>query len=292
MKSKKKNSAPEIENFLQSCSERVEKKLEENFRERQNHGGLIEAVRYSSLGGGKKIRPALVYATAQTVGLTREKVDDVACAIELMHAYSLIHDDLPAMDDDDVRRGRPTLHKAFGEALAILAGDAMQTMAFETLVSSATLDDRCKIKAAEILADVAGTEGMAGGQALDVTLTGAAPDIGAVETMHRLKTGRLMSACIRMTLLCSEEPLSETRRALENYADHVGLCFQIRDDILDLQTDADCENKATYPALLGIEESNKELRRVADLCTAGLAPLDERAQTLRLLTRYIVEREV
>ncbi len=292
MKSKRKNSSSETEGFLRSCSERVEKKLEENFRERRTHGGLIEAIRYSSLGGGKKIRPALVYATAQTLGLADEKVDDVACAIELIHAYSLIHDDLPAMDDDDVRRGQPTLHKAFGEALAILAADAMQTMAFEMLVSSATLDDRCKIEATRMLAEVAGTEGMAGGQALDVTLADAAPDIGTVETMHRLKTGRLMSACIRITLLCSEGHSNETRQALENYADNVGLCFQIRDDVLDLQTDVDCEKKATYPALLGVEESNKELRRVADLCLAGLAPLGERAQTLRLLTRYIVEREI
>ena len=292
MKSKRKNSSSETEGFLRSCSERVEKKLEENFQERRTHGGLIEAIRYSSLGGGKKIRPALVYATAQTLGLADEKVDDVACAIELIHAYSLIHDDLPAMDDDDVRRGQPTLHKAFGEALAILAADAMQTMAFEMLVSSATLDDHCKIKATRMLAEVAGTEGMAGGQALDVTLADAAPDIGTVETMHRLKTGRLMSACIRITLLCSEGHSSETRQALENYADNVGLCFQIRDDVLDLQTDVDCEKKATYPALLGVEESNRELRRVADLCLAGLAPLGERAQTLRLLTRYIVEREI
>lgn len=292
MKNKKENNTSEIEDFLQSCSKRVEEKLEEDFRKRKNHGGLIEAIRYSSLGGGKKIRPALAYATAQAVGLAREKVDDVACAIELTHAYSLIHDDLPAMDDDDVRRGRPTLHKAFGEALAILAGDAMQTMAFEMLALSAALDESHKIQAAGMLAGVAGTEGMAGGQALDVTLAGAAPDIGTVETMHRLKTGRLMSACIRMTLLCSEGHPKEAQRALENYADHVGLCFQIRDDILDLQTDADCKNKATYPALLGVEESNRALHRVADLCLTALAPLGERARTLRLVTRYIVEREV
>ncbi len=251
----------------------------------------MDAIRYASLGGGKKIRPALTYATAQTVGLPFERVDDVAAAIELVHAYSLIHDDLPAMDDDDIRRGHPTLHKVFSEALAILAGDAMQTMAFEMLLSSTTINDRCKVEIAGTLAGVAGTEGMAGGQAMDVTMTTAA-EIEAIETMHRLKTGTLMSACIRITLICSDNLPVETCRALENYAGHIGLCFQIRDDILDMKSDSSCEKKLTYPAILGLNGAEKELRRIGELCLTNLNPLNASAQTLRLLTRYMVEREI
>ncbi len=292
MKNTEKNKPPEAEDFLHSCSARIERKLEEKFRGRRDPGGLLDAIRYSSLGGGKKVRPALTYATAEAIGLAFGQVDDAACSIELIHAYSLIHDDLPAMDDDDVRRGRPTLHKAFDEALAILAGDAMQTMAFEILVSSAALDLRRKAETVRLLAEVAGTEGMAGGQTMDVASVGTTPDIAEVETMHRLKTGSLMSACIRMALICGGDQPAATRSALGYYAAHVGLCFQIRDDILDLRSDASCANKPTYPALLGLDRADTELRRIGDLCLASLAPLNASAKTLRLLTRYIVEREI
>ena len=284
------NRHSEVENFLQHCSTRVAQELEANFRGRTNSGGLIDAIRYAT-AGGKKVRPALVYATARTLDLRFEQIDDVACAIELMHAYSLIHDDLPAMDDDDLRRGNPTLHKAFDEATAILAGDAMQTMAFERLACSATLDNRQKIGAIRLLSHTAGTEGMAGGQILDIILTGKIQDIHSVESVHRLKTGSLMSACINIPLECADTQPTAVRRALSDYAEQIGLCFQIRDDILDLNTDACGGNKPTYPATLGVKGAQRELRRISNLCLASLERLGDTTRMLQLLTRYIAERD-
>ena len=292
MKNTERNKHSQAEDFLQSCSTRVEKKLEAIFRTRTNSYHLIDAIRYSTLGVGKKIRPSLIYATAQITATPFETVDDIACAIELIHAYSLIHDDLPAMDDDDMRRGRPTLHKAFDEALAILSGDAMQTMAFEILADSTNLNNRCKIQAIKLLAEVAGTEGMAGGQTMDIALAGTTPNIGTVEVIHRLKTGSLMSACINMLLICNKNLPLETQRALKEYAQHIGLCFQIRDDILDLKVDMSCERQPTYPATLGLENSQKELHRLGDLCLASLNTLDASTQTLTSLTQYIIERKI
>ena len=251
----------------------------------------MDAIRYSSFKGGKKVRPALVYAVAQTIDLPLEKVDDIACAIELIHTYSMIHDDLPAMDDDELRRGYPTLHRAFDEAVAILAGDAMQALAFEVLTLSPTLSDQQKVKVIQLLAAIAGTEGMAGGQTLDMVLTGETPDIDTVETIHRLKTGSLMSACIRMPLACSDGHDDAVQNSLENYADQIGLIFQIRDDILDLHTDTANENKPTYPAVLGLEGAKRELQRGAEQCLANLETLGAPAQPLRLLTRYIAVHE-
>ena len=289
---KRRDAGAETGKFLQSCSRRVEQHLEEHFRGRQNPGGLMDAIRYSSLGGGKKIRPALAYAAARALGLAFGKMDNAACAIELIHAYSLIHDDLPAMDDDDMRRGRPTLHKAFGEALAILAGDAMQTMAFEILATSPALDHRRRTEAVALLARAAGTEGMASGQIMDIMLAEQTPDVGTVEAMHRLKTGSLISACVRIALLCADDLSDATQHALEEYAEHIGLCFQIRDDVLDLKADSSDGNHATYPAVLGLEATEKELQRVAKACLTSLETLDSSADTLRLLTHYVAEREV
>lgn len=289
MKKTEKNNHSQVTDFLCHCSERVDHRLKENFSRRKNSYQLIDAIRYSSIGG-KKIRPALVYATSDIARLPPEWMDDVACSIELMHAYSLIHDDLPAMDDSRLRRGRPTLHRSFTEAIAILAGDAMQAIAFEMLVNSSTLDDSCKVSAVSLLARAAGTEGMAGGQAMDIALTARTPDIHTVETMHRMKTGSLIAACIHIPLACSGETPPAVHRALSDYASHIGLCFQIQDDILDLETDVINKNKPTYPSTIGWHNAREELLRLSDLCLKSLEPLNTRAQKLRWLTRYIVER--
>ena len=252
---------------------------------------MLDAIRYAGIGGGKKIRPALIYAVAQIVGLPLEQADDIACSVELMHTYSLIHDDLPTMDDDDLRRGRPTLHKAFNEALAILAGDAMQTISFEILADSDELSAPRKVSAICLLARASGTEGMAGGQAMDIALPGEVPDIRTVKTMHRLKTGSLISACVHIPLSCNKKTPRAIHRALDDYANRIGLCFQIRDDILDLKADASCGKKATYPSAIGLENTLAELHRIGEACMTSLEPLGETAQQLRHLTRYIVERE-
>ena len=250
------------------------------------------AIRYSILGGGKKIRPALTYATASAIGLPFGQVDDIACAVELIHTHSLIHDDLPAMDNDDLRRGRPALHRAFNEALAILAGNSMQTLAFEVLASSETLDARDKAEAISLLARATGIEGMSGGQAIDVTLVGTTPGIAKIETMHRLKTGSLMSTCVELALICADDVPAETREALASYATQIGLCFQIRDDMLDLQSDESSKDKLTYPAVLGFEQTKQELQRIGQMCLEKLQPLNASAEILRLLTRYISERGI
>ncbi len=292
MKKAEKNKRSQVTNFLLSCSARVDQRLEENFQRRNNFYGLLDAIRYSSVGGGKKVRPALTYAAARIIGLPLEQADDIACSIELMHTYSLIHDDLPIMDDDNLRRGRPALHKAFNEALAILAGDAMQTIAFEILADSSELSAPCKVSAIRLLAKASGTEGMASGQAMDIALPDETPDLHTVETIHRMKTGSLISACIHMPLACSKTAPCATHRAFDEYASRIGLCFQIRDDILDLKTDMSCGKKATYPAAIGLEKSLAELHRLAQACMTSLEPLGEAAQQLRHLTWYIVEREV
>ena len=291
MKKAETNKHAKVTNFLFSCSARVDQRLDENFRRLNNFYGLLDAIRYSSIGGGKKIRPALIYAVAQIIGLPLEQADDIACSIELVHTYSLTHDDLPTMDDDNLRRGRPALHKAFNEALAILAGDAMQAIAFEILANSSELSAPCKVSAIRLLAKASGTEGMAGGQAMDIALSDKVPDIRTVETIHRLKTGSLISACVHIPLACTKRTSRAIGLALDDYASHIGLCFQIRDDVLDLETDASSGKKATYPSAIGLKNTLAELHRLGEMCMASLEPLGEAAQQLRHLTWYIVERE-
>lgn len=294
----KKNETRDIRSFLQECSERTKKNLECYYRKQQGPRQLIEAIKYSSLGNGKMIRPGIIYATAQIYDLPTEKIDGIACATELMHAYSLIHDDLPAMDDDDFRRGQPSLHKRFGEALAILAGDAMHAMAFELLVSSTNLTQQEKIEVINILAHAAGTAGMSGGQAMDVTQHRDV-DIRTVEKIHRLKTGALIKACVLMVSSCNQSADAGKHEALRKFSDDIGLCFQIRDDLLDVEPDREKRKqpgektiKLTYPSVLGYEKANRELLNLRDLCLGSLEALDHRAQTLRELTRYVAERPV
>jgi geranylgeranyl pyrophosphate synthase len=235
---------------------------------------LHEALRYSVLGGGKRVRPALVYATAAALGVQTEQVDGAACAVELIHAYSLVHDDLPAMDNDDLRRGRPTCHKAFDEATAILVGDALQVLAFELLTDGPGLppSTTMRLRLVSLLARASGTQGMAGGQALDLAATGRKLNLAEVEQMHARKTGALIHASVMMAACCSNTVSEQTLQALDDYARAIGLAFQIQDDLLDVEGDpavtgkasgADIAlNKPTYPAVAGVEASRTRMHQL------------------------------
>jgi farnesyl diphosphate synthase len=228
---------------------------------------LHQAMRHAALGGGKRIRPLLVYVTGQMLGAKLATLDRPAAAVELIHAYSLVHDDLPAMDDDELRRGRPTCHRAFDEATAILAGDALQCLAFEVL-AEAPLEESMRLAMLRTLAAASGTRGMAGGQALDLAAEGQRLDVPQLEAMHRMKTGALIRASVRLGALAAGAG-APVQTALDGYADALGLAFQIRDDILDVEGSAEAlgktagkdarADKATYPGLLGMAESGKRL---------------------------------
>ena len=262
---------------------------------------LHEAMRYAVLGSGKRLRPALVYAAGEALGAPAEALDPPACAVELIHAYSLVHDDLPAMDDDDLRRGSPTCHRRFDEATAILAGDALQALAFDLVTgdAAATTAPALRARMAGTLAAAAGAEGMAGGQAFDLFACGHAATLDELERMHRYKTGALIRASVLLGALAADAPAEDAER-LGRYGEAVGLAFQIVDDILDVTADtatlgktqgADLErNKPTYPALLGLEGARAHAARRRDEALEALADGGERFEPLRALARFVVER--
>jgi len=283
---------------------------------------LHAAMRHAVLDGGKRIRPLLVYATAHALGDDRDALDAPAIAVELVHAYSLVHDDLPAMDDDALRRGKPTVHVAFDEATAILAGDALQALAFEQLATAALPAD-IRVAMLRELAVAAGARGMCGGQALDIDATGqnwgqsevlhrnARPNpedrceihsdpMSALQRMHALKTGALLRASVRLGALAADADAA-ARQALDAFADALGLAFQIRDDLLDIEGDSAtlgktagkdvAQAKATFPALLGIEASRARLQQLAQAMQAALAGFDGGADPLRDIARQVVTRD-
>jgi geranylgeranyl pyrophosphate synthase len=264
---------------------------------------LHEALRYSALGGGKRVRPVLVYSTANALGIPETVVDGVACAVELIHAYSLVHDDLPAMDDDDLRRGRPTCHKAFDEATAILVGDALQVLAFETLASGPGLpaDAAIRLELVRLLAIASGTSGMAGGQALDLAAVGRQLSLAEVEEMHGRKTGALIHASVMMAAACSERISESLTRALDEFARAVGLAFQIQDDLLDIEGDATLLGKATgadrahdkptYPSSVGVDAARRRMNELHARALAALAIIGPRAATLASVSDWLVLRK-
>jgi farnesyl diphosphate synthase len=263
---------------------------------------LHEAMRYSVLGGGKRIRPALLFATARTLGLAEGEVEAAACAIELIHVYSLVHDDLPAMDDDDLRRGRPTCHKAFDEATAVLVGDSLQPLAFQLLARDPALPASAAVRLAlvDLLSEASGSSGMAGGQAIDLAVQGRKPDIEQVEDMHARKTGALIRASVLMAAGCVPELDRRLYAALENYAVAIGLAFQIQDDLLDVlgdvstlgkATGADRErDKPTHPAIIGIEASQQRVKLLHARAVQALRPFEERAAPLIALADWLLAR--
>jgi len=264
---------------------------------------LHTAMRYAVLNGGKRVRPVLIYATGQALGLTESQLDGAACAIEFIHAYSLVHDDLPAMDDDDLRRGRPACHKAFDEATAILAGDALQVLAFQILARDADLptDPAIRLRLIDILATESGTTGMAGGQALDLAGEGKQLSLAEVEHMHACKTGALIRASVMMATACATNLEFGILQALTRYATAIGLAFQIQDDVLDIEGDASVLGKATgadqihgkptYPAIAGLPMAKQRVQTLHTQALMELAPLREAAQSLREVSDWLVLRK-
>jgi len=261
--------------------------------------GLHQAMRYAVLGGGKRMRPLLVYASGRVFGADENALDAPAMAVELSHAYSRVHDDLPAMDDDALRRGRPTTHIAFDEATAILAGDALQTRAFG-LIADAPLPASLRVACLQTLTHASGAAGMCGGQALDIDATGHQQPLQDLERMHALKTGALIRAAVRMGALCGQAPAADLA-TLDTVASALGLAFQVRDDILDVEASSEqlgktagkdeAQAKSTFPALLGMDGAKAHLRTLSEQMFDGLAGYGEPADALRALATLAVERD-
>lgn len=261
---------------------------------------LHEAMRYSVLAPGKRLRPILALAAAEAVGGNMESVVPAACALECVHAFSLIHDDLPCMDNDDMRRGRPTSHVVYGEAMALLAGDALLALAFELLASSPSAAPERVVEATLLLARASGTQGMVGGQVADMASQGKDVDLSSLQHIHSRKTGALLTASVSIGALLAGAS-SQELKSLEEYGRHVGLAFQIADDILDVIGDpsrigkpvgSDARQcKATYPRLLGIEESQKLARQECEQALAAISSFGTEAHWLRELARFAVERD-
>ncbi|WP_416143374.1 (2E,6E)-farnesyl diphosphate synthase [Pseudoalteromonas spongiae] len=263
---------------------------------------LVAACRYSLLNGGKRLRPILVYLTGELFNADNADLDRIACAIECVHSYSLVHDDLPAMDDDELRRGRPTCHIAYDEATAILVGDALQCLAFETITESqfngTTVNNQLKI--VNTLANASGLLGMCGGQALDIAATDSVITLTQLEQVHKLKTGALLKSAIKMGALAGNANELEIA-ALARYAEAIGLAFQVQDDILDVEGDthtlgkpqgSDIEaNKATYPALLGIEGAKDKARNLVNQAINALSEIDADTGRLKAIAEYIIARD-
>jgi geranylgeranyl pyrophosphate synthase len=281
---------------------RVDRKLADILRsDREVPERLLDAMRYSVLGRGKRIRPLLVYASGELVAAAEEALDAVAAAVELIHAYSLVHDDLPAMDDDDLRRGQPTTHRRFDEATAILAGDALQALAFEVLATDPELAARpeAQVKILAWLARAAGPAGMVGGQSLDMEAEGRGIDERALERIHRGKTGALIRASIMMPSELGEFS-AEERASLDLFASEIGLVFQIRDDLLEVEQDtatlgknagSDSGNdKSTYPSTLGIEGARRRAAETQQRAVAALRTLGSRSEGLLWLSEFILNR--
>lgn len=318
-----------LPSFFDYCQRRIVAVIERCFAEKQEYAPrLLAAMRYAMLNGGKRLRPALAYATFDALcqgaadsqikvvdgpvtqgACVQLLIDDVALALELLHGYSLVHDDLPAMDDDDLRRGQPTCHRAFDEATAILAGDALQSLAFEVLAGVCQpegSDAVQRLALIQILAKASGTSGMAAGQALDLEATGAGAsaaslDLAAIQQIHRLKTGRLLEASIEMAAHVAVGMSEGDLARLRAFGGHIGLAFQVQDDILDETGDTDrlgkqagadqAMAKATYPAVMGLAEAKAYVAQLLDAALAELAALSFPAERLSQIARFIVTRD-
>jgi geranylgeranyl pyrophosphate synthase len=290
-----------FENRIAHYTERVAQKLDTVLPPvTQSPRRLHEAMRYAIFNGGKRVRPLLVYAVGECLQVSKNALDAPAAAIELIHAFSLVHDDLPAMDDDDLRRGKPTLHRKYDEATAILAADALQPLAFSVLVDTPDTPARARARLVKLLADACGSVGMTGGQSLDLAAEGRILSAEAIENIYAMKTGALIHAAVASAALLSESIAAEQLSSIDAFGRTIGIAFQIKDDILDVEGDTDVIgkpagsdeglNKATYPGLLGIEQART---RCDELLNSALEKLDdfgEDAAPLRWLARFIVQR--
>ncbi|MFW5446750.1 MAG: (2E,6E)-farnesyl diphosphate synthase [Methylophagaceae bacterium] len=261
---------------------------------------LIEAMRYATLNGGKRLRALLVYATGEALEVDLELLDAPASAVEMIHAYSLVHDDMPIMDDDDLRRGRPTCHKAYGDATALLVGDALQTASFESLCGN-TISATQKINMVKVLAQHSGALGMAGGQSIDLESVGQSLDLAELQGMHELKTGALIRASVHLGALALHDVSDATLTKLDHYAHCIGLAFQVQDDVLDVTSTTEtlgkaqgadiALNKPTYPALLGLEAAQQKATDLIDQALAALNDLPYNTETLAALAQFVVQRK-
>ena len=285
------------------CKARIEQVLEEALAlPDPGTERLREAMRYSVLGAGKRLRPTLVYLTGESLGAPLERLDAPAAAVELIHVYSLVHDDLPAMDDDDLRRGRPTCHRAYDEATAILVGDALQSLAFAVLAHEPLHGSSAQVRLEmiRVLARATGNGGMAGGQAVDLAAVGQTLTVAAIENMHRRKTGALIQGSVLLGALAADVSSGPELAALERFGADVGLAFQIQDDILDVEGDpallgkstgADAAHrKPTSPSTVGLPAARARAKELRDSALAALAPLGDRAAALAGLANFVVNR--
>ncbi len=290
-----------IDEILDQYTRRVTQQLENCLREESDLcATLHQAMRYAVLGNGKRIRPILLYATGEALNVPLERLDSPACAVELMHSYSLIHDDLPAMDNDDLRRGRPTCHKEFDEATAILAGDALQALAFSVLANDPSNNPDQQIKLIQLLAKYTGSLGMVGGQAIDLASVNKELCQKEIEHMHCLKTGALIKSSILMAVTASQVDNPEIYNHFARFADRVGLMFQIRDDILDIQSDTEvlgkpqgsdaAQNKPTYPSIVGMEKAEHVANNLFRQACHEIDHLDFQWETLYAVSHHIMTR--
>lgn len=268
-----------------------------------NDEKLLAAMRYGLLIGGKRMRPYLAYITGATLNAQQSDIDGIAAAIECIHAYSLLHDDLPAMDDDDLRRGQPTCHKAFDEATAILAGDSLQTLAFDIIANhdfSAAINNK-RINLLRYLVNAAGYQGMCGGQALDLAATDKTISLAELESLHSLKTGALLEASVIMAAECSSKATDNDKVQLARYAKLIGLAYQVRDDIIDITSTEEelgkptgsdlAANKSTYPALLGLQGAQDKAENLYQQALQALATLPYNTQSLSDFATFIINRK-
>jgi len=295
------NPNTELGPALQALIHRAEQALDARLpNAERSPAELHRAMRYAVLGGGKRLRPLLVYAAAHALGRDDASLDASACAVELIHAYSLVHDDLPAMDDDALRRGRPTCHIVFGEAMAILAGDALQALAFELLAApGAAPDATTGMRMLHALGRACGADGMAGGQALDLAAVGRTLTLPELEHMHACKTGALIRAAVQLGALAAGAE-DAVLAALDRYATAVGLAFQVRDDILDVEGESTvigktagkdaAADKPTFPSIIGLDASRARLAGLTATALDAIAPLGPRGELLGELAHYAAQR--
>lgn len=293
----------DLKAYLTACQRRVEQALDARLpSEAILPTALHQAMRYSVLNGGKRTRPLLTYATGKALGMGENLLDAQACAVEFIHVYSLIHDDLPAMDNDDLRRGKPTCHKAYDEATAILAGDALQALAFEVLCNdpSIQVNAEARLKMIGVLTKASGSQGMVGGQAIDLASVGTKLSLPELENMHIHKTGALIRASVNLAALSKTDLDPVSAKHLDHYAKCIGLSFQVKDDILDIESDTatlgktqgkDSDNdKPTYPALLGMAGAKEKALELHEQALISLSHFGSEASLLRDLSLYIIER--